>query len=75
MCVPDFFLHQRPLARDSDSPKSRIQIENMLTEEYAPVMLAGFRLHGYLLYVQEVVTLQEKIFYKFVSENEVYTIY
>ena len=28
-----------------------------------------------LLYVQEVVTLQKKIFNIFVSENEVYTIY
>ena len=28
-----------------------------------------------LLYVQEVVTLQKKIFYIFASENKVYTIY
>ena len=28
-----------------------------------------------LLYVQEVVTIQKKIFHIFASENEVYTIY
>ena len=29
----------------------------------------------YLLYVQEVVTFQKKIFNNFASKNEIYTIY
>ena len=40
------------------------------------MILAGMILHNtHLLYVQEEVTLQKKIFNIFASENEVYTIY
>ena len=44
-----------------------------LTEQTDIAPFCPYVLH--ILYVQEVVTLQKKIFNIFASENEVYTIY
>jgi len=71
-CECEKYLHTNNI--DILSMSSQYIMVKILSQFDHKSIFASCR-QGYVLYVQEVVTLQKKIYYIFALENEVYTIY